>query len=62
MILVLVNYYLRFPYWMYSEDRTMTVSLIFISVPTAELFTIRMHYMIEGIEGMAGYVDYCSAY
>ena len=61
MILVLVNCYLRFPYWMYSEDRTMTVSLIFISVPTTELFTIRMHYMIESIEGMASYVDYCSA-
>lgn len=30
-------------------------------VPDAELFTIRMHYMVGDIEGIAGYVDFCCA-
>lgn len=30
-------------------------------MPDAELFSIRMHYTIDGIEGLAGYVDFCSA-
>ncbi|KAJ0977837.1 hypothetical protein J5N97_013311 [Dioscorea zingiberensis] len=30
-------------------------------LPNSELFTIRMHYIVGAIEGMAGYVDYCCA-
>lgn len=32
-----------------------------ISVPVAELFTIRLHYNCGGMERMVGHVDYCCA-
>lgn len=30
-------------------------------MPDAELFTIRLHYRLDEIEGFAGYIDYCCA-
>lgn len=28
-------------------------------MPDVELFTIKMHYKVDEVEGMAGYIDYC---
>ena len=39
----------------------MILKLYFISVPTVELFTIAMHYIVGGVQGIAGYVDFCCA-
>ena len=39
----------------------MIINLYFISVPTIELFSIAMHYIIGGVQGLAGYVDFCCA-
>ena len=39
----------------------MTLKLYFISVPTAELFTITIHYIVGGVKGFVGYVDFCCA-
>ena len=39
----------------------MTLKLYFISVPTAQLFTIIMHYIDGGVKRFVGYVDfYCA--
>ena len=32
------------------------------TVPNGELFTIRLHYKVGEIDGMAGYIDHCCAY
>lgn len=34
--------------------------MCFISLPTGELFNIKMHYRM-GVEKLVGFVDYCSA-
>ena len=39
----------------------MTLNLYFISVPTTELFSIAMNYIVGGVKGLAGYIDFCCA-
>ena len=39
----------------------MTLNLYFILVPTAELFSIAIYYIVGGVQGLAGYVDFCYA-
>lgn len=42
-----------------ESNNLILIFILLVLVLNAELFTIRIYYIVDGIERMAGYVDYC---